>query len=70
MGTPEFASVILKALCESDHEVELVVTQPDRARDRGKKIQITPVKGNSLILRHTCDPAGKNKNRRKSYRNS
>lgn len=48
MGTPEFASVILKALCESDHEVELVVTQPDRARDRGKKIQITPVKETAL----------------------
>ena len=49
MGTPEFASVILKALCESDHEVELVVTQPDRARDRGKKIQITPVKETALF---------------------
>ncbi len=48
MGTPEFASVILKALCESGHEVELVVTQPDRARDRGKKIQITPVKETAL----------------------
>ena len=48
MGTPEFASVILKALCESGHEVELVVTQPDRARDRGKKIQITQVKETAL----------------------
>ena len=44
MGTPEFAAVVLKALYESDNQVALVLTQPDRARDRGKKVQATPVK--------------------------
>jgi len=44
MGTPEFAVPPLQKLCESGYQVELVVTQPDKARDRGKKIQFTPVK--------------------------
>lgn len=44
MGTPDFAVKALEGLIESDHEVGMVVTQPDRARDRGKKIQLTPVK--------------------------
>lgn len=44
MGTPDFAAVILKALIESDHEVMYAVTQPDKAKNRGKKIQYTPVK--------------------------
>ncbi|HYE68736.1 MAG TPA: methionyl-tRNA formyltransferase [Anaerovoracaceae bacterium] len=44
MGTPEFAVPPLQKLCESGYQVELVVTQPDKARDRGKKIQFPPVK--------------------------
>lgn len=44
MGTPEFSATILDYLYKSSHTVELVITQPDRARDRGKKIQVTPVK--------------------------
>ena len=44
MGTPEFAVSPLQKLCESGYQVELVVTQPDKARDRGKKIQFPPVK--------------------------
>ena len=44
MGTPEFAAESLKALYESEHSVELVITQPDRAKNRGKKVQFTPVK--------------------------
>jgi len=50
MGTPDFAADILKSLYESDNEVALVFTQPDRAKDRGKKIQFTPVK--ELALNH------------------
>lgn len=49
MGTPDFAAVCLKKLIESDNEVALVVTQPDKAKDRGKKIKYTPVK--ELALR-------------------
>lgn len=48
MGTPEFAVPPLKSLCESGYRVELVVTQPDKARDRGKKVQFPPVKETAL----------------------
>lgn len=44
MGTPEFSVPTLKALAESGHEVAAVVTQPDKPRDRGKEVQMTPVK--------------------------
>lgn len=44
MGTPEFAAVILKTLLDSRHQVAYAVTQPDKAKNRGKKIQYTPVK--------------------------
>ncbi|MBN7772047.1 methionyl-tRNA formyltransferase [Clostridium aminobutyricum] len=44
MGTPEFAVPGLEALYKSGHEIGYVVTQPDKARDRGKKVQFTPVK--------------------------
>jgi methionyl-tRNA formyltransferase len=44
MGTPEFAVPALAKLHENGYHVDLVVTQPDKARDRGKKVQFTPVK--------------------------
>lgn len=50
MGTPDFAAVCLKKIIESDNEVCLVITQPDKAKDRGKKIKYTPVK--ELALEH------------------
>ncbi len=50
MGTPEFAVLPLKKLVENGYQVELVVTQPDKARDRGKKIQFPPVKETALEL--------------------
>lgn len=48
MGTPEFAVPPLKMLLENGCQVELVITQPDKARDRGKKVQYTPVKKKAL----------------------
>lgn len=48
MGTPDFAVPPLKAMAEDGYDVRLVVTQPDKARDRGKKIQPTPVKAAAL----------------------
>jgi methionyl-tRNA formyltransferase len=48
MGTPDFAVPPLQKLCEGGYRVELVVTQPDKARDRGKKVQFTPVKAKAL----------------------
>ena len=53
MGTPEFAAESLKALYASEHSVELVITQPDRAKNRGKKVQFTPVK--EVALQHNTE---------------
>lgn len=44
MGTPDFAVDTLQALIESEHEVIGVVTQPDKPKGRGGKMQFTPVK--------------------------
>lgn len=44
MGTPDFSVPALRALVEAGHQVEAVVTQPDKPRGRGKEVQMTPVK--------------------------
>ena len=44
MGTPEFAATSLRRLIDSGHKVELVVTQPDKKKNRGKKLVYSPVK--------------------------
>ncbi|MFW5937025.1 MAG: methionyl-tRNA formyltransferase [Desulfosalsimonas sp.] len=44
MGTPEFAVPALQALHESPHSVDLVVTQPDRPKGRGRRLAEPPVK--------------------------
>ncbi len=44
MGTPEFAVPALKALVSSGHELCGAVTQPDKPKNRGMKLQPTPVK--------------------------
>ena len=43
MGTPDFAVPVLEALIEK-HQVVAVVSQPDKPKGRGKKLQPTPVK--------------------------
>ena len=43
MGTPDFAVPVLEKLIEDGHDVGIVVTQPDRAGNRGKVIY-SPVK--------------------------
>lgn len=44
MGTPDFAVPALSRLHQSDHELVLVVTQPDRPKGRGRKLTPPPVK--------------------------
>ena len=44
MGTPDFSVGTLEALIEAGHEVALVVTQPDKPKGRGGKMQYPPVK--------------------------
>ena len=49
-GTPAFAAVVLEALLHSAHQVELVLTQPDRPAGRGMKMVSSEVK--RLALKH------------------
>lgn len=44
MGTPDFSVGTLNALAEAGYEVVLAVTQPDKPKGRGGKMQATPVK--------------------------
>lgn len=48
MGTPDFSVGTLEALVEAGHEVVLCVTQPDKPKGRGGKMQFTPVKEAAL----------------------
>lgn len=50
MGTPDFAVPSLKRLHEADHEVVLVVTQPDRPAGRGRGLRSPPVKETAVAL--------------------
>ena len=50
LGTPDVAAEALIAVAESDVAIELVVSQPDRRRGRGSKLQPTPVKAAALEL--------------------
>ncbi|HET9664166.1 MAG TPA: methionyl-tRNA formyltransferase [Burkholderiales bacterium] len=43
-GTPEFAAIALQALLDARHHVPLVLTQPDRAAGRGRRLQPSAVK--------------------------
>ena len=44
MGTPEFAAQVLEVLLSGPDQVVAVVSQPDRARGRGKKVAPTPTR--------------------------
>lgn len=48
MGTPEFAVSSLRRLKESGHEICGVFTQPDKPKNRGHKMAISPVKEYAL----------------------
>lgn len=48
MGTPDFAVNTLEAIVKAGHEVALVVTQPDKAKGRGKKVMYPPVKEKAM----------------------
>lgn len=47
-GTPDFAVPTLEALLGSRHPVVVVVSQPDRPRGRGHKLQVTPTHAAAL----------------------
>lgn len=50
MGTPDFAVPSLKALVDAGYEVCGVFTQPDKPKNRGMKLQQSPVKECALEL--------------------
>jgi methionyl-tRNA formyltransferase len=43
-GTPQFARTVLGALFDAGRDVVCVITQPDRPKGRGRKLQPPPVK--------------------------
>ena len=47
-GTPDFAAEALRKLIESEHEVVLVLSQPDRPSGRGRKLKASEVKQTAL----------------------
>lgn len=50
MGTPDFSVGPLEALLEAGHTVTCAVTQPDRSKGRGGRVQMSPVK--ECALKH------------------
>ncbi|MCR4850780.1 MAG: methionyl-tRNA formyltransferase [Lachnospiraceae bacterium] len=50
MGTPDFAVCSLEQLIKAGHEITCVVTQPDRAKGRGRELAFCPVK--ECALKH------------------
>jgi len=48
MGTSAFAVPALAALQESEHQVIAVISQPDKARGRGRKLSPPPIKEKAL----------------------
>lgn len=50
MGTPDFAVPTLEKIISDGHEVLAVVTQPDKSKNRGMKLQYSPVK--ECALKH------------------
>ena len=50
MGTPDFAVPALEELYKAGFEISLVVSQEDKRRGRGKKLQPTAVKAKALDL--------------------
>lgn len=50
MGTPDFAVPSLKALGSAGHEICGVFTQPDKPKNRGMKLQQSPVKECALAM--------------------
>lgn len=48
MGTPDFAVNTLDKIVKAGHNVQAVITQPDKPKGRGGKVSYTPVKEKAL----------------------
>lgn len=49
-GTPQYSADVLTSIVEAGHQVELVVTQPDKKRGRGGALSPSPVKACAMKL--------------------
>ena len=47
-GTSEFSAFLLNLLINSQHEIPLVISQPDRRSGKGKEIKVAKVKAIAL----------------------
>ena len=63
MGTPDFAAVSLQRLLDERFDVVGVFTQPDKPKNRGMKLQPSPVKEIALAAGPAGVPAGKDARR-------
>ena len=43
MGTPNFSVPILKSIVDSKHKILEVYTQPPKKKNRGQKINLSPI---------------------------
>ncbi len=48
-GTPEYSVESLRRLNESKHNIKAVITQPDKKRSRGRKLDPSPIKKYAVI---------------------
>ncbi len=64
-GTPLFAVPTLERLAAAGHELQLVVTQPDRPQGRGMELTAPPGKTIRAETRPAGHPAGKNQEERR-----
>ncbi|MBE5932006.1 MAG: methionyl-tRNA formyltransferase [Lachnospiraceae bacterium] len=48
MGTPDFAVYALESIIKAGHDVQAVITQPDKAKGRSKALIPTPVKAKAM----------------------
>ncbi len=64
-GTPKYAAENLSNIFDAGHDVIAVVTQPDRKRNRGKRLSPSPVKETAIDLgipAYTTNSISKDKN--------
>ena len=54
MGTPDFATALLKELCDRGHEIAAVYTQPPRPANRGR-LTPSPVHRRAEELGLACE---------------
>jgi methionyl-tRNA formyltransferase len=54
LGTPEFAVASLRALAATRHALVGVISQPDRPRGRGRKLEPTPIRRTAEELGVEC----------------